>query len=534
MTIGRSARRAATALLLVLGVSCGSSSDGPVAGSQTNWLKLCDGSSECGELECICGMCTLSCSEIDECTGLTGGTCVAADDPAALAECGGTPPPTGVCLPAEERVTVSIDPTIEYQTLIGFGASLSHDDDFIIGYAEKEQLFDVMFTESGFDVVRLRNRYELGNEGALVAAQEIILAGAARLGRTPTVFLSSGSPPAYLKANGLRSCAADDLGCTLSRSPDGTFDYDGFAQHWRDSLAAYEQVGIRPDFVSIQNNADYLPTESAVEACVFLPREGTLAVTTADGRRLEGEFAGYAEAMEAVAAALSSVAPAAFAGPEVASLAELDAYADALSNVDSVAYHLNGTDPDLVARGEGEVPLLLRDAGARSSIQSSMRAGGLETAILTHYSLVAQNSAGYLQLQFVAPTFDETSTALIGADAQGIERLPAYLALWHFARFTDPGWVRVESAVDSTDVLASAWSSPDGDALTVVLINPGVEDVEVALPALGGAGERATVVHRTIFDGDERALDLGELPQGRVLQLPAQSILTVSNGSPTP
>jgi O-glycosyl hydrolase len=471
----------------------------------------------------------LPCSATEECTALAGGTCVDVEDPSVAASCGEIPATTGLCLPAPQPVTVSIDPTVEYQSLIGFGASLSHDDDFIVGYAEKEQLYDVMFADSGFEVVRLRNRYELGNEPALAAAREVIGAAEARLGRTPAVFLSSGSPPAYLKANGTRACSALDVGCTLSRTPDGAFDYEGFAQHWRTSIDAYAQVGIRPDFLSIQSNVDLVPPEGAVEACLFLPREGTRLVTTADGQSLEGEFAGYSEAMEAVAAALSASAPPAFAGPEVSDLSVLDDYSQALSNVDSVAYHLYGTDPAAVARGDGEVPLTLRDAGTRPSIQSAMQATGLATAILTHHALVAQNSAGYLQQQFVAPAVEEASTALIGADAQGIEPLPAYFALWHFARFTDPGWVRVEAAADSRDILVSAWASPEGDALTVVLINPGIEAVDVEISPIGGSGNQVTFVYQTAFDGDERASELGLLPEDDRLRIPGHAIVTVTD-----
>jgi O-glycosyl hydrolase len=348
------------------------------------------------------------------------------------------------------------------------------------------------------------------------------------------LFLSSGSPPASLKANGTRSCAANDTSCTLSRSADGSFDYGGFAQHFRSSLEAYEQFGIHPDLVSIQSNVDWLPAEDAAEACFFLPEQGTSSVTTGAGQVLRGDFPGYAEAMEAVVAATSSLPTQySFAGPEVGELARLGDYAGSLSDIDSVAYHLYGTDPNEVARGEQPPVSISNEAAGKPSIQSAMQADGFATAILTHYALAIENSAGYLQQQFVAPTFDESSTALIGANQDGIEKLPAYHALWHFARFTDPGWVRTEAEVDSANLMVSAWASPDGTQLTVIVINHQLEpiDVEVILPA--GLGKGASVF-RTVFDGVERSAALGELARDGVLRLPGRAIVTVAVGTDLP
>lgn len=547
--------RNSTVLALLLSITSCGSSDAPVAGSQTNWLKLCDTSSACGDLECICGTCTLACAGAGECADLEGGACVGTDDVGAIAACDGMLPASSLCLLRCEDAScpegsscvagicqstpaasarVSIDPGVQFQALIGFGASLAHDDDYIVGYPQKERLLDVMFAESGFDVLRLRNRYEPGNEPALRSAQEVVSGASARLGKAPLLFLSSGSPPASLKANGTRSCAAHDTSCTLSRTADGSFDYERFAQHFRSSLEAYAQVGIRPDLVSIQSNVDWLPAEHAAEACFFLPEQGASSVTSEDGLVLEGEFPGYAEAMEAVVAATSSLpAQYSFAGPEVGRLSNLAAYAGSLSNVDSVAYHLYGTDPNVVARGEQPALNISIDVAGKPSIQSAMQADGWATAILAHYALAVENSAGYLQQQFVAPTFDETSTALVGASQDGIETLPAYHALWHFARFTDPGWMRTEAVVDSANLLASAWTSPDGAALTVILINRelGPIDVELVLPE--GLRSNASV-YRSVFDGVERSAALGRLGRDGVLRLPGEAIVTVAAGSALP
>lgn len=50
-------------------------------GSQTNWLRLCDSNADCGELECVCGVCSSGCTTDAQCSELSGASCVEASDP---------------------------------------------------------------------------------------------------------------------------------------------------------------------------------------------------------------------------------------------------------------------------------------------------------------------------------------------------------------------------------------------------------------------------------------------------------------------
>lgn len=533
---------------LALAVSC--RAQGGDSGSQTNWLKHCEESSECGGLTCNCGVCTTLCSESRECAELSGGSCLDPSDRRAVAACDGARPLAGMCLPlctdgacpegsaclagicrpsSPATVTVSIEPNTHFQTLIGFGASLAHDEDLIVGHPDKERLFDMMFAESGLDAIRIRNRYELGNAAQLATAAEIVGAASARLEHPPLLFLSSGTPPAYLKANGSRGCVAWDANCTLLRSADGDFDYSGFSKHWRASLESYENVGIHPDFVSIQSNPDWLPPEAASEACHFLPREGTESVTPPGGSALEVRFAGYAEAMAAVAAEVSSLpAQYSFTGPEVGRPAALEGYEEALSNVDSLAYHLYGIDPSMVDGTALETVSRLSSQSRKPSLQTAMQADGIGTAILAHYALVVANSSAYVQQQFVAGTFDDTSTALVGANSAVMRKLPVYDALFHYARFTDPGWIRVAVTTEPPGILSSAWLAPDSRALTVILVNPTGTAVDVGLAGPGSMMTAGAKVVRTVFDGVERSAELGLLAEAQTVRLPARAIVTIA------
>jgi len=533
--------------------SCQTSS--PQLGSQTNWIKACDTKSDCGALECICGMSTTTCESDAQSSELEGAECVDTMDAGAIALCDGQVHSDKFCMtlcddakcangsfcqadacaPALQSETLfTIDPTIIHQALIGFGASLAYDENLIVSYPNKEALFDVMFSESGFDVIRIANRFEGNNETDLSAATEVVAAATDRLGRPPVVFITSGSPPDALKPNGNRYCSNLDPNCTLVRNVEGGFDYEAFAEHWRASLAAYANAGVVPDFVSIQNNADWLPGgEGAAEACRFLPEEGTLLLSMPDGQEILAEFPGYAQALAEVEAATSDLeAAVSFAAPEVGSPIMVGGYSESLADApyDAIALHLYGVDPLNVPRDQLERVGALSFETGKPVIQSEMASDGFGTALLTHYTLTLARGAAYIQQPFVTNSTDMNSSVLIGLDGETIVTFPSYHALAHFARTTGPGWLRIETTADSADILGSSWISPDEDSLTVVLLNPtqSAIDVEVTIDASVAHLLDEALVTRTTFDGVERSANLGTLSPNRSVRVPARAILTIA------
>jgi O-glycosyl hydrolase len=546
--------RVVAPLVVLILVAC-SPAKGPEVGSQTNWLLACDSSDDCGGLECLCGACTTACENDTACADLAGASCVPSSDDGSIALCGGktaddslclvrceascpegTSCLAGVCAPnATPSVRVEIDTGGRHQTLVGFGASLAYADDAIAAHPDKAMLYDLVFAEAGLDALRLRNRYEGAEGPSLEATGEIVAAAMERLGRKPFLFMTSGTPPADLKANGSRTCAGDPETCTLSSLPGGGFDYAGFGGYWRDSLDSYSEVEIAPDYISIQNNANWVPpVEARSDACRFLPEEGTETLTI-DGAPVEVAYAGYREALEAVRAAVADlpVMPR-FAAPEVSSVSAVAEYAAALgSSLDALAIHLYNQDASAVDVSSLERARALADQLDRPVFQTEMLANGFETAVLAHYALTAADVSVYLQNDLVSLTAEVADVALVLLTDDALEPQGPYYALMHFAKHTDPGWVRVDARSDGAELLASAWISPDEGALTIVLINSGAGqlEVEVALPdALHTALER-TEVTRTVFEGVERSAELGALPPENGVRVPGHSIVTIALGS---
>src|SRR5690606_40659372 len=107
------------------------------------------------------------------------------------------------------------------------------------------------------------------------------------------------SPPATLKANGSELCAGNLDTCTLARRADGSFDYPGFASHWRAVVEAYAAAGIEPDYISLQSDPDWIPPASIEsDACRFLPAEGEATVDL-NGTSVQVRYPGYVEALVA-------------------------------------------------------------------------------------------------------------------------------------------------------------------------------------------------------------------------------------------
>ncbi len=551
---GALARRAAGLWLAACAAAC-APADGPSVGTQTNWLTLCRIDAECGELQCLCGACTRSCSDGPACGELPGTSCVAAEDDGAIVLCAGNPLPSpGLCLepcPAEgcgngtscvagacvptpaQTALVSVDASQRFQAIVGFGAGVGYVYGEMARHPRKEALFDALFSGSGLNVIRLRNLHGQADGVDLSSSVEMVNAADQRLGQSPMIILVSASPPGSLKANGWSWCEGNPDTCTLARLPDGSFNYAGFAGHWRASLDAYALAGIEPDYISIQNNPNFVPgTGRMIEACRFLPTQGTATVTTDAGVVVTVDYPGYAEALAAVMAELVGlasipriIAPETSNSMQVADyVAELD-----IEKLDAIAHHLYGTEAANLDGAALEALGELAEQTQRPLFQTEMGADALTTAVLMHATLVIEGAVVYLQTDFVgsASSIAPDRTTLINLTEDDFVIADPYHVMLHYSAHLEPGSVRVAASSDTDGLLASAWVSPGGDAVTVVLTNPELTEKAVRIDS-GEDAPTASTVTRTVLGGRERSADLGALPPGGILRLPGQSLATVT------
>jgi hypothetical protein len=149
--------------------------------------------------------------------------------------------------------------------------------------------------------------------------------------------------------------------------------------------------------------------------------------------------------------------------------------------------------------------------------------GGFETGWLVHHSLVEEGAVAFLYWDLV---WDRSGLVMVNSRAYKIR--DHYYAMKHYARFTDPGYVRVGARSSAAPVRASAFASPAGDRITVVLLNTGRAPAEVRLDPGGFAAARSAV-YRTTFrpPKSETWVELGPLPATGTVAMPSRSMATI-------
>jgi glucuronoarabinoxylan endo-1,4-beta-xylanase len=448
--------------------------------------------------------------------------------------------------PSDGVAHLTVDATVQHQTLIGFGAAVAWYGDQLVGFGADSPINDAAFHDLGLDVIRLRDHYNRQDSGAssdLTVDLTILARATASLGHPPKILLSSWSPPAALKASGKENCSTksdpnNSSTCTLRQDATG-FPYTEFANYFVESLDYYGKAGIVPDFLSIQNEPNYVP--DGWEGCYF---GGTQSATRP----------GYDQALSAVRSAIAS-APAApmLVGPEVINLdnGSLGSYVtdETRGNFGGIAHHVySGTswqEPDTLLPA-------FRDAKATANglpvFQTEFDTqndngvgGGFETAWVIHNSLAVEELSAFLYWGLVWATWGNNppSGGLIGMKTDSTTKVSTYTlrgqyyAMRHFSRYTDPGYVRVDAASTLSSVRATAYVAPDGSRLTLVLLNVGGRDASVQLDNITGFSAQPITAYRSVFRTDTDAstseywTPLEGLDPKQQFTLPSRSVLTV-------
>jgi glucuronoarabinoxylan endo-1,4-beta-xylanase len=411
-----------------------------------------------------------------------------------------------------------------HQVLEGFGAAVAWHIDRMLGVTP-EGLYEFLFPELGLDILRFRNRFDRSDasDGRLAQEQEIMRRATEALGRKPKLLLSSWSPPARLKASGVERCK-NGVDCTLKKQ-NGRFMYQEFAEYWLSSVEHYRSLDLAPDYVSIQNEPDFIPPDW--EGCKFEPTESA-------------DYPGYGTALAAVHAKFAQLrSRPKLLGPEVLGvhyqrvqkyMAGLDA-----TLLDGVAHHIyeKGEDPMWDWREPGPDSFIdeLSAVGALtdkplyqtefSTNEDRGVDGGFETAWLVHHSLVHEGTAAFLYWDLVW----DGAAGLVGMVGREAKPRDQYYAIRHFARYTDPGHMRVATRSSEATLLASGYVSPDERRLTVVVLNTSARSADIEFEP--GFAAVKSAVYRTSFrpGRSRRWEELGAVKGA--LRMPARSVATV-------
>jgi glucuronoarabinoxylan endo-1,4-beta-xylanase len=399
-----------------------------------------------------------------------------------------------------------------HQTIEGFGASIAWYDGWLTAHPNKDRIYEIIFTELGLSILRLRNSYESSPEFAPAAA-EVYSEACRRMAAGPKVTISSWSPPPDLKSNASRKHG------TL-RKEGNAFLYDEYAQYWLDSLLAYGRLGIRADYVSIQNEPDF---DADYDSCVFKPAEGD-------------EFPSYGKALAAVYSKLQTLPmPPGLLGPETLGIGNrrVQEYLSGcdLTQLHGIAHHLydggSHEAPDGfveamrgLAEGARGKPLFMTEFG---------RGDYLQTAWLIHNALVEEGVCAYLYWDLVwnkggLVTLENPWQPDTWKTSEGFAVNPNYYAFKHYCRFVRPGWRRVTVTSSNPEVRVSAFTSPTDANLTTVIVNPAATAMRLTLIVPGVRLSGGSLYQTTAT----KHCELTPWLPGAAIALPPRSITTLA------
>ena len=434
---------------------------------------------------------------------------------------------------------ITVDPSATAQKVIGFGAGAAYYQSWITAMSSSMQkdFYDTAFTGLNLSILRIGN-WKQEDTTSIAADVAIVKAGKQRLGNHLKIDMSSWSAPGRLKpsgsVNGNQGHSKSDK--TLKKSstdPYGNYVYSEFAHWWKTSLQAYEQMGITPDYVSLQNEPDW-PAD--YEETIFDPTENE-------------EVAGYKQALQAVRDSINTLAnPPKLIGPEPLGIgySNFEKYMKALDdkNLDGYAYHLynagdgndnsgtNYLNPENFRKamtaigksyGSDNKPIIMTEFCTMESAVREQDMLGL--AHIMQIGFTGGKLNGYIAWELF---WGEQNGQLIGVcpgngwSSCTEEKLyinPEYHAMRHYSKFVNPGWRVVSSTADGSDLYAVAFRSADCDSITVVAINKGsAQNLNLSVN-----GYTPAFAVQSTEGGDKSKA----VTAGAIIDAPAKSITTV-------
>lgn len=410
-----------------------------------------------------------------------------------------------------------IKPDITYQEMVGFGGALTWYSNNIINSPKKEEIYNLMFSDLGLDILRLKNWYYPTEYPANKSADNMSSGDKTMLNASRTFFdkarsinpnikvlFSSWGPPAGLKSNNALNEG------TLKKNTNGTYMYDEFAQYWVDVL---DNIGFNPDYISIQNECSY--SNAGWTTCVWSPVENSSA-------------AAYSIAFSKVYDKIRNRAfVPVMVGTEAENLQALDNFVPTVRNLDYCPiyafhpYNFNeSSDFTSISTALTNFSSQYGDKPNFMTEYSGM--SWFKTARFIQQTLQYANTSAYLYWELV---WGDAKQSMISVDAAGNYTLtPFYYLLKHFARYIDYGYKRIDVTTSQNGVEVTAFINPEKSVITLIAINTGYSVASFKFD-VGGYTIAGVNAYQSI-EGKYFS-DLGAINADGAVALAAKSITTI-------
>jgi glucuronoarabinoxylan endo-1,4-beta-xylanase len=450
-----------------------------------------------------------------------------------------------------------------HQTIVGFGGAEGFYGSYLDSHPNESAIMTALFDPVkglGITFLRLQNNYYNFNGSNASTFDtdntKLVMGATSALGTTPTILMSSWTPPASLKSNNsVNGCTGVTSGnCTSGfgtlAQVSGAYNYAGFGQFWLSSLQAYAALGVKPNYISIQNEPDFPAT---YVACLFNPTEAPANLY--GGTQ---SYASYGKAFDATYQAINAsnanlttvpkmIGPESFSIPNAQALLtqvptnELAAVAHHMYNVSSYG----GNPQNQVS------PMTTLAAAYPSALKFETeyyQTPGFSNAVDIHNALTVANDNVYL---YWGLTWPSTLSGGISTDQQGLLYIDnpftsqsnwaypngwtyndAYYTLKHYSYFIRPGYVRYDASVTNADEDISVYQSADSKTTVIVILNTSTATTDTIGLNLSSITYANSAVYRSSFatpittQGAERWNNLGAYTSQGII-LPPQSEITV-------
>ncbi len=434
-------------------------------------------------------------------------------------------PPT-----VSDSIAITVKLANKQQEMIGFGGALTWYSNWLTTHNKVNEIADLMFTDLGIDIIRLKTWYYPDNYPANKEVSNMSSNSSNDYAkahwdatnqlytlakdRNPNVkiLLTSWGPPVSLKDNNnLREG-------TLKKSEDG-FMYDEFAEYWNDLL---DYTPFNPDYVGLQNEPTY--TNPNWTTCRWSINETSV-------------LPGYNIALNKVYDKIKDRAHLPLLiGPESQDVPTYGPFVNVLKDNPNCAmfgwhpYNINSS-----TSGASITASLNNVAGFSTKpnmmTEFSDNLSWFNTALFIQESLVRANTSAYIywKLMWATPASGEDAAMISTGSSPTSPYVvtPYYHLIKHFSKNIDAGYFRVETTTSTTpvsDLATSAFVNQDNTKVTIIVINRGTAASKVHFVAEGKTATGISVVQSK--EGSYYTSVETTSPTTS-LSLPAKSITTV-------
>lgn len=487
---------------------------------------------------------------------------------AVLAGCAKEPP--GHVKVQKDATQIDIDNTVLHQEIEGFGAGYTYYSNYVYFAQYKDEVYDLLFSDAHLSILRFKNSFLYGDEYYDFDPKtdedynvdfnpkterdfyENACERFEKIGIKPRVLMSSWSPAAYLKS----SNALTGEG-TLAKDENGNYVYDRYGEYWYQAIKAYNNAGIPVDYLSIQNEPDFV---ASYESCSFDPEES-------------GKAASYQKAFEATYQACKKLEnPPKMLGPETMSfkITSLSDYIDPIleNNPESlygIGHHLYvGATKSKPYTYNLEFASIAKRYPDLPKWQTEYYEGDfMDTVQIIQNSMQYENLNCYIFWGGVwkNPGQPEMEN-LIGMDAGTDEETwdhehgyvigEKYYSMRHFSEYILPGYVRIDTKVHAfdeeddgdsedeaelsvvrkelDDLSCTAYISPNKDRIVIVTVNDTDETKKMQYQFADYNIDSSKVILTNYQNGEntkEFYTESGSLDELQCQELSAHSVSTI-------